>query len=288
MPARLTRRKLGRDAGLAAAALVERSIFNQAQAAAQQTNNLIERPVVVVPGILGTKLINGTGDVVWGDRTSLLHFGRLDRPPASSQPQLRPAGLLDEIRMLGPFWTIHFYDDLLTQLRGLGYEDGKSLFVFTYDWRDSNFDTSRRFAAWVNQKPDLIRGRFDVLAHSMGGIVTKIWLLQEGGASLVNQVIYMGTPFRGSMNALATLSDGWGDFVNLIAGDLDQIRSTMLSFPSIYELFPSYDGSCRFGTQTSFDRFDIFDPKIWLRFGHSGSCRPGPPAIGGPGAVSRR
>jgi hypothetical protein len=58
-----------------------------------------------------------------------------------------------------------------------------------------------------------------------GGIVSKIWMLEYGGASKVRKAIYMGTPFQGSMNVFGTLSDGWGDFIN---------RRVALSFPALY------------------------------------------------------
>jgi pimeloyl-ACP methyl ester carboxylesterase len=79
--------------------------------------------------------------------------------------------------------------------------------VEPYDWRQSNFDTARELDRFVKSQPALSGAKFDVVAHSMGGIVTNIWALDEGGASRLHKDIYMGTPFQGSMNAFDTLSE---------------------------------------------------------------------------------
>jgi pimeloyl-ACP methyl ester carboxylesterase len=222
-----------------------------------------ERPVVVIPGILGSKLAGADGEILWGDRGSLGNFGRLDLDPTGAGREIKLAGLVDRIRMLGPFWTIHAYDDLLVHLRGLGFRDGQTLLPFAYDWRQSNYETAQRFDAFVRQQETLRDGQFDVVAHSMGGIVAKVWMLEHGGAQRVRKVIYLGTPFQGSMNSLGTLTEGWGIFQNRIAGGIDLIRNTMLSFPAAYELFPSYARSCRLGDQRTHEFLNIYDPALW-------------------------
>ena len=65
------------------------------------------------------------------------------------------------------------------------------------------------------------------------------------------------------MNSLATLSNGWGDFANFVAGGLSTIRRVMLSFPATYELFPTYDKCCRLGTAQQHTFIDILNPISW-------------------------
>lgn len=221
------------------------------------------QPVVVVPGILGSRLVHKDGRILWGNRGSLNSFSQLDLDPSGQETEITAAGLVDNIRMLGPFWTAHFYDNLLGHLRELGFREGHTLFVFAYDWRQSNYETARRLGSWVDEQPALHDGKFDIVAHSMGGIVARIWMLQHGGAQRVRKAIYLGTPFQGSMNALAILSSGWGTFLNYVAGGIDLIRSTVLSFPSLYELFPRYGKSCRFGNQKEHEFVNIYDPRLW-------------------------
>jgi pimeloyl-ACP methyl ester carboxylesterase len=168
-----------------------------------------EQPLVFVPGILGSKLCEGR-DVLWGSASSLSNFNKLEIQPNSAGPDIFSCGLVDRISVLGPFWTIHEYDGLIKTLTNLGYKEGSSLFVFHYDWRLSNYDTAKTLQAFINRTPQLTNRKFDIVAHSMGGIATSIYLRQQNGKKRVRTAIYLGTPFAGSMNALATLSNGWG------------------------------------------------------------------------------
>lgn len=161
--------------------------------------------------------------------------------------KLKSCGILKKIQILGPFWATDGYDSLLAQLRSMGYEEGKDLIVFDYDWRMSNFDTADLLRRKLAEN-DHFQHQFHIVAHSMGGIVARILLQDRSISSRVDRMVYLGTPFDGSANALATLSDGWGTFANLIAGGMTTIRQTLLSFVSIYELMPRYEACCRFGS----------------------------------------
>lgn len=219
------------------------------------------RPVVVVPGILGSKLCKGE-EVVWGGRSSLSNFSRLDLGVPSPEA-LTPCGLLDQISILGPFWKINAYSSLVERLKSLGYREGQTLFVFDYDWRQTNAETADRLAKYIAKigAPEI-----DIVAHSMGGLVTTL-MLQKGDQEVhIHKVIFLGTPFLGSMNIFATLSEGWGGFQDLIAGGVDTIRRTMLSMPSIYELLPSYQNCCRLGTAAQYDYVDPFVPGNWRKY----------------------
>jgi pimeloyl-ACP methyl ester carboxylesterase len=148
----------------------------------------------------------------------------------------------------------------------LGYIEGRNLFIFHYDWRLSNFETAQSFQAFIETTPQLRGGKLDIVAHSMGGILTRIYLQQYGGAAKVRKVIYLGTPFLGAMSALATLSNGWGTFANRLAGGLDNIRNVILSLPAFYELFPRYESCCRIGSEAEFESLDILSYQVWEQY----------------------
>jgi pimeloyl-ACP methyl ester carboxylesterase len=235
-----------------------------------------KRPLVFVPGILGSKLCNG-GTVLWGDVKSLFNFAKLEiqQVPSSTVgiATCGPAsggatncGLVERINLLGPFWAIHEYDGLIKTLEKLGYRQGSSLFVFCYDWRLSNYDTAKALQAFVARTPQLNNRKIDILAHSMGGYATSIFLRQLNGKATVEKVIYLGTPFTGSMNALATLSGGWGAAANMLVGGIDAIRKTVLSLPAFYELFPRYKECCRIGSPTAPQSVDIFNFDTWQKY----------------------
>jgi pimeloyl-ACP methyl ester carboxylesterase len=231
-------------------------------AAVAQAQSKPKRPIVVVPGILGSKLCNGS-ELVWGGASSLANFGRLNLDKTGTEP-LRPCGLLDKISILGPFWKIEAYEGLIQTLKGLGYEEGVTLFIFTYDWRQSNVDNAQLLGDFISR---INVPTVDIVAHSMGGLVSTIYLHNYDGPKRVRKVIFLGTPFLGSMNALGTLSEGWGTFQNMIAGGMDTIRSTAFSLPAIYELLPNYENCCRIGTRTDYTSVDLTDPAVWRQYG---------------------
>lgn len=78
----------------------------------------VQRPVVFVPGILGTKLCNNQG-VVWGGVSSYSNVSQLDTLLLPPRP-LHTCGLIDRVDILGPFFAIHQYDSLLATFKALG------------------------------------------------------------------------------------------------------------------------------------------------------------------------
>jgi pimeloyl-ACP methyl ester carboxylesterase len=207
------------------------------------------RPLVFIPGILGTELLDEHRTVVWGDSSSLLNFEKLELGASLSLPPLHPGGLIRSINVLGPFWTIHQYDGLLSVLQALNYKEGHNLFILYYDWRKSNFDNAHRLKELINANPALKGKDIDILAHSMGGLIVKIYLNENANDAHVARFISLAVPSRGSMNALAEMTNGWGGFENWLAGGIGDIRRVMFSFPSLYELFPGYDDCCRLDDQ---------------------------------------
>lgn len=126
-----------------------------------------QKPVAFVPGILGSKL----GDVVWGTALSLSNFAKLKRSPSGAD-SIKACGLVEKVSLLGPFWAVPQYDSILSTFR-LGYVEGTSAFVFSYDWRQSNFDSANALQDFIERPPQLRSGNLDVVAHSMRGIVSR-------------------------------------------------------------------------------------------------------------------
>lgn len=221
------------------------------------------RPLVFLPGILGSVLADGNR-VVWGERDSLNNFVELrldaERPEAD---RLKPIGPIRSIRVLGP-WKIHQYDSLLDTLGKAGFVEGKDLFIFAYDWRRSNFDNAKLLADWVEANPSLRNG-FDILTHSMGGLVALVYIHNHGGMRRVARFIRMALPHRGSANSIATMAEGWGTLPNMLAGGMTTIRDVMLSFPSLYELLPQYDGCCAIGVPGGLRKpLDVTATALWF------------------------
>jgi triacylglycerol esterase/lipase EstA (alpha/beta hydrolase family) len=99
-----------------------------------------------------------------------LQFDEQGQPLPNTSASLQPKGML---RVDNDFW------DLIHYLDGHGYQLGKSLFVFPYDWR------------WpVQRNAEFLRSRIQELAgtqkkvnlvcHSTGGLLAKAALLDPG------------------------------------------------------------------------------------------------------------
>ena len=107
---------------------------------------------------------------------------------------------------------LHTYDDLLATLDQNGYTPNVDLFTFPYEWRDSNIlnadllknKISEVIANCFAANPDLLAlssskcDKVDLVAHSMGGLVARAYIQSVDYASDVDQLIFLGTPHKGS------------------------------------------------------------------------------------------
>ncbi len=172
-------------------------------------------PVIVIPGILGSKLRDSeTGATVWGgfeSRAAKRDPQRIALPmdPARALSELRdslvPDGVLESLRVsVAPGLRVEgtAYRAILSALGAGGYRDqdlGQSgaidygsdhytCFQFSYDWRRSCAENAALLDAFVLEKKALVerenekrfgrRGdvRFDLVAHSMGSLVAHYYL----------------------------------------------------------------------------------------------------------------
>jgi len=253
-----------RLAGLGYAAAITASlagfalIFDGPAAAQTQRANAAqpERPLIFVPGLLGSRLCRPDAkdpkklEVVWGTVGALRQFPtiRLSHETGAVDP-IKPCGILREIVFLG-LYTQDVYTPIIRHLEKTGYRENRDLFIFAYDWRRSVFDNAKALEAFVREKvPD---GKVDVLAHSMGALVARAYVVEGEGGDRVARLFSAGAPFQGSVKVFQTVERGWGP-LNLAMGGLDGFRRTMLSFPSIFELMPRYRQCCDDGGGPAFD-----------------------------------
>jgi pimeloyl-ACP methyl ester carboxylesterase len=191
------------------------------------------RPVIIVPAIMGSKLCNATGTVLWGDRASYTadRINALLLPPNVNErdPTIKSCGLIESINIIPLLWETDVYDRLLIFLKRLGYSDD-DIVTFHYDWRLSNFETAKRLKTTVDAIAG--SGKVDIIAHSMGGLISRIYFQTMGGSAKVNNLIMLGTPHRGSAKIFQRLRDGFDYWPNALSGGLPKLQKTILSFPS--------------------------------------------------------
>jgi len=229
-------------------------------------------------------------------------------PLRALDDDVRPDGVLDRLKVnwLGLPLELRAYANILAALGVGGFRDeelGRSgaidyggdhftCFQFAYDWRRDNVENAKRLHAFVEEKRAYVAKerekrfgtkdadvRFDIVAHSMGGLLTRYFLMygdadlpDEGplppvtweGASHVDRVVLVGTPNAGSVKAFTQLVQGvrFGPL-------LPEYEPAIVgNFPSIYQLLPRarhrpvVDAA---DPSRAFD--DLLDPALWERMG---------------------
>jgi pimeloyl-ACP methyl ester carboxylesterase len=122
---------------------------------------------------------------------------------------------------------------------------GENYFEFPYDWRRDNRVAARKLAvaasgwlrAWRessgNQSAKLI-----LVGHSMGGLVSRHYLECLEGWRNTRMLVTFGTPYRGSLNALNFLVNGFAK--KLGPFKLINLSTLLRSLTSVYQLLPVY------------------------------------------------
>jgi pimeloyl-ACP methyl ester carboxylesterase len=213
--------------------------------------------VVVLPGITGS-VLKKDGQVVWGFSGRVL-AGALLTGGASLRRSLLlaedPAGqdelgdgvvadaLVDDLHLLPGLWKIDGYSKLADTIKArFDVTEGENFFRFPYDWRRDNRVAARRLAreshGWLKRwrerrNPD---AKLILVAHSMGGLVSRYFLEILEGWRDTRALVSFGTPYRGSLNALDMLANGMRKGPR---GFLD-LSTLGRSFTSVYQLLPIY------------------------------------------------
>ncbi|MFF2328525.1 MULTISPECIES: hypothetical protein [unclassified Streptomyces] len=236
--------------------------------------------VVFVPGILGTRLTRDGKDVWNQSKQALLS---LRNPGTAAQGLTLPEGIGDEAPeepfaldadqlLKGPeafpgFLSCLGYPDVRTALgwtdesRGGKGPHPKQYVVFPYDWRLSNRLTAHRLRAraeaaldeWRHIAPEVYPEAHDdpprlvLIAHSMGGLVSRYYLECLGGREHTRALVTLGTPFEGAAKALRVLTGHAWEPQRVTTRVVERVLSVNAglaalarSFPSVAQLLPVY------------------------------------------------
>jgi hypothetical protein len=230
--------------------------------------------VVVIPGIMGSELIDRkTGRAVWGFddvRWLVRAWTRRDgmAPLAMTERELDViaddrydpdqarvyASRLLRFPVAAPLLRgFEPYTNLLRQLtRVVAHPD--AILEFPYDWRLPVELNARLLAAAIGTHlqawradrrqeiarrngPDGRPAQVVLVAHSMGGLLVQGLSRIPGATNDVRTSITLGTPFYGSVDAAVILNAGRGAPLPLPHRQLRDVASTM---PGVHDLLPTY------------------------------------------------
>ena len=141
------------------------------------------------------------------------------------------------------------YDGILKSLRNAGYEDGKNLFVFPYDWRKPLDQLANDLDSFISSH-DL--SKVNLIGHSMGGLVSRAYA-QKYGIAKIENILSVGSPHQGVVDAYglwegAKIWNGvwWENVLLEIASEINRakdelkVNAVRRVSPSIIDLFPTY------------------------------------------------
>ncbi len=185
-------------------------------------------PIVLIPGLfgsLGDDILLGTGDFSFG--------------------------MAEQV-----------YRPIINDLAELGYKEGENLFVAFYDWRKGcEYNTKKYLMPKIEEaKKITMEGKVDIIGHSLGGIVARTYIQGSMYNGDVRNLIMMGTPNSGAVNAYYFWSGGQVPYDKLeknvlyqllkmgffwiyrfLHGPINDISIMRELFPVVEELLPSYE-----------------------------------------------
>lgn len=212
------------------------------------------QPVVFVPGLSGSELWLGS-ERVWPNPRLILTQPEIFRLPEIKPMQAR--GVIQEVVIVPNFVKIDAYSRLGDYLEeGLGYERGKDLLEFGYDWRQDVRQSARRLGEAIDQWQ--VQPPITIIAHSLGCLVSRYYLNCLGGERKVGRLILMGGPQIGTPPALAQLILGPDMLPFGILGD--RFRQVAATFPSVYQILPTY--ACVFDQYNQ--PIDVYGDETWV------------------------
>lgn len=259
-------------------------------------------PIILVPGLTGSELRDKkTGEKVW-IRAFRSQSDDIRLPLAADIPNMSDNLVAGDVIRNVSFGGVSFRDVYGGFVKSMatdgGYREEKwdspspdgykdSLYVFPYDWRLDNVANARLLIRNIQKlktklnKPDL---KFDIVAHSMGGIISRYAAMYGdsdlpasgvvpvptwAGAKDINAIVLLGTPNEGTPTALSAMISG-ATFSGIrieLPFVQDTSRFTVFTIPAVYELLPAP------GTFKVYDEnlkpvdLDLYDPKVWKEYG---------------------
>jgi FOG: FHA domain len=216
------------------------------------------RPVVIVPGFMGSELWQGS-ERIWPNVKRL--FTHPDHFKLREGDGVEARGIVNEVVIVPNLIKLEAYGKLVEYLEeGLGYERGKDLLEFGWDFRKDCRISARQLGAaieaWKVPPP------ITIIAHSMGCVVSRYYVERLGGKSKVERLLFLGGPLEGSPRALTCVLSG----PNLLPfGFLDEkLRRMVAGFPGAYQGLPTYP--C--GTDQYGQNVDWYEDPSWLPAEH--------------------
>ena len=239
-------------------------------------------PLIVIPGIMGSTLVDASGKEIWPVSVNNLAFTRYDELVPEAGDGVRAGRLFDE--MAG----MDFYGKLISVLERAGKyrlaspgqaisdKNQRRLYVFVYDWRKSNFEAVVGLHALIEQirrdyrDPGL---KVDIIAHSNGGLIARYYLQygpQSGetrplpkpwteGGQRIRRLVMLGTPNLGSIISVKRLYQGYDMGLRTVPAEI------MAHFATPFETLPLPGTVALIDANATPVPLDLYDIDLWMK-----------------------
>jgi pimeloyl-ACP methyl ester carboxylesterase len=268
-------------------------------------------PIIFIPGIIGSELVARTsGEKLWPelfpkDKEALAL--PIDSTTLSeNRDDVVESRVIESTQLMKFMPEIGVYGALFKALETHGgYHRGDmdspasdgdrdTYYLFDYDWRRDNVESARKLAEKIAEikrrtnRPDL---RFDIIAHSMGGLIARYFAMYGGadvlgdsqphpdwrGAQSIGRMALIGTPNAGSMDALRTLIYGY----SITGANKPRVnpfkslgRMTIFTMPSVYQIMPRRAAARFYDANLEPIKIDLYDVETWKRYQWSAAFNP--------------
>ena len=214
-------------------------------------------PVLIVPGIMGTEMKNGS-ELLWPDILRMSYtIGDGFMDPLSFNKDLTPSNSSVSTGKVveNPDKLADYTEGLKKEFVDQGYIEGETLFTFPYDWRygiSGEFADGTTNVDLLKNKIEIIlaqtgKDKIEIVAHSMGGILTKKYVIDNSANHKINKAIFVGVPNLGSPEVVKTLIQGDNMGIPFLSDS--EVKKISENMPGAYDLIPS---------QTYYDSYGSF------------------------------
>src|SRR5262245_28650636 len=269
-------------------------------------------PIIIIPGVTGSELVNRTtGEKLWPDLfpkdKEALALPIASTTLSENRDNVVASRVIESAQLIKFVPEIGVYGALLKALESQGaYRrrdidaptpdgDRDTYYLFAYDWRRDNVESARKLAEKIAEikrrtnRPDL---RFDIIAHSMGGLIARYFAMYGDvdvlarpqqprpdwrGAQSVRSLVLFATPNAGSMDALRSLIYGY----SITEANKPRInpfkslgRVTIFTAPSVYQILPRRESARFYDAKLDPVKIDLYDVATWERYHWSAAFDP--------------
>jgi len=255
-------------------------------------------PVIVIPGMLGSRLVNkSTGEKVWPRAHPKEDDLSLPTSPdlKKNRDDVVAVDVVETAKLGFPIPEIKVYEELTETLAThAGYERGDidnpqpggdrdTFYLFAYDWRRDNVETAQLLAEKIARlrqrlgRPDL---RFNLIAHSMGGLVARYYMMYGGedvlgragakvtwaGAPSIDKVVLVGVPNEGTMESVRALVKGFPVAESGLLPLFGTVEAeTAFTMPAAFQLLPHRGSQEFYDGRLQTVEVDLYEVETWRR-----------------------